>query len=79
MSDVLVASFALFRFGFRTSSYIFPSKPYIIIMPENIFPLHGAMVKLIQWASYGLREVKGCGILLGLSWPLNKVYDHNVS
>ena len=55
MSDVLVASFDLFRFGFRTSSYFFPSKPYIIIMPENIFPLHGAMVELIKWASYGLR------------------------
>ena len=46
MSDVLVASFDLFRFGFRTSSYLFPSKPFIIIMPENIFPLHGAMVEL---------------------------------
>ena len=52
MSDVLVASFDLFRFGFRTSSYLFPCKPYIIIMPENIFPLHCAMVELILKVSF---------------------------
>ena len=35
-------------------------------MPENIFPLHGAMVELINWTLHGLREVKSCGISQGV-------------